>query len=204
MVVAGLLVTIPVFIQAPLVRSYPWMSLVLTLGWLSLSAKWQQPWGSLIWGFALTWFCGSLYWGWYRLEPLWHLPMEASALPFALWGLGHSRYRVGSSFYLGSLWGTIVTDIYFWLTDLLPTWRVLANLDPEQPEVTTALYDAFARIQTPWGLGLGIILALSLVWLAKAVMTTKGIDRYVFAGAILFTLVTDSLFAFGVFMLISA
>jgi len=34
---ASFLVSVPVFIQAPLVRLLPWMSLVLTVGWLGLA-----------------------------------------------------------------------------------------------------------------------------------------------------------------------
>ena len=197
---AGFLVTIPVFIQAPLVRAYPWLSLALTLGLVSFSRQWKQPWSSLLWGFALTWFCGSIYWGWYRLEPLWHLPMEAMALPFALWGLNKSQYRVGSCFYLGSLWGTIVTDLYIWLTGLIPTWQRLVDLEPDQ--IITNLYTVITLIQTPWGLGIGVMLSLSLVWLATTVLLPNATDdRCVFAGAILFTLVTDSLFGAGLFLL---
>jgi hypothetical protein len=196
---AGLLVTIPVFLQAPLVRAYPWLSLVLTVGWFSLSRQWRQPWGSLLWGFALTWCCGSIYWGWYRFEPLWHLPMEALALPLALWGLGQRSYRVGSCFYLGSLWGTIVTDLYIWFTGLLPSWRALVDLEPDR--VTAHLYPILLHLQNPWGLGLGVMLALSLVWLATTVLGKATPDRCVFAGAVLFTLVTDSLFGAGLFLL---
>ncbi|MEI6065662.1 MAG: DUF3120 domain-containing protein, partial [Pseudanabaena sp. ELA748] len=72
---AGLfLVSVPVFVEAPLVRYAPWLSLICTVGWLAIAKHLQADhktklWGSLIWGFSLTWLCGSLYWGWLRWEP---------------------------------------------------------------------------------------------------------------------------------------
>ncbi|HEY9657520.1 MAG TPA: DUF3120 domain-containing protein, partial [Allocoleopsis sp.] len=36
---AAFLVSVPVFIQAPLVRSLPWVSLGMTVGWLWLSLR---------------------------------------------------------------------------------------------------------------------------------------------------------------------
>ena len=89
---AVFLVSVPVFIQAPLVRNLPVVSLVGTLVWSWLSLYLCQRdrtrvWGELLTGFTWTWLSGSLYWGWLRAEPLWHLPIEALALPLALWGL---------------------------------------------------------------------------------------------------------------------
>lgn len=198
---AGMLVTLPVFLQAPLVKFAPWLSLVLTVGWLSLSRQWQNQWGSLLWGFALSWLCGSLYWGWLSHAPLWHLPIEACALPWALWGIDREQYRVGSLFYLGSLVGTCVTDVYFWLTGLIPAWQQIVALDPNSLELTLVFQEAWYKIQTPWGLGLGVFLATGLLWLALMVMQRPLPDRYAFGGAVMFTLLTDSLFGIGVFFL---
>ena len=60
------LVSVPVFFEAPLVRHAPWLSLICTVGWLAIAKHLQESpksklWGSLIWGFSLTWLCGSLY-----------------------------------------------------------------------------------------------------------------------------------------------
>jgi hypothetical protein len=89
---AAFLVSIPVFFQAPLVRYLPWFSLAMTAGWFGLG--WtliKRPstklWGDLLLGFSWSWLAGSIYWGWYRWEPLIHLPVEAIGLPFALWFL---------------------------------------------------------------------------------------------------------------------
>lgn len=127
--------------------------------------------------------------------------MEGLALPWAVWGLGQPRYRVGSCFYLGSLWGTIVTDLYFWLNDLLPAWRVFVNCD--STSIGTVLYQVGQQLQSPWGLGTAVLLTASLLWLAQNVLRQRTVDRAVFAGAVLFTLVTDLIFAAGVFMLTS-
>jgi hypothetical protein len=84
------LVSVPVFIEAPLVRTVPVLSVLLTLGWVGLSYVLLQKhhtwlWGDLLLGFAGSWFAGSIYWGWMRWEPLWHLPIECLALPLPLW-----------------------------------------------------------------------------------------------------------------------
>lgn len=117
---SGGLVIVPVFFQAPLVRLFPELSFVMTLGWIGISwmlrtRHWGQLWGDLLLGFSWSWLAGSIYWGWLRWEPLYHLPIEAIALPFVLldlvlrcrqsrnsWGL------IGHFFYLGSLLGTAI------------------------------------------------------------------------------------------------
>lgn len=123
---SGFLVSVPVFFQAPLVRTAPWLSLALTLLWVAIACGLRQRenteiWGDLLWGFSWSWLAGAIYWGWLRYEPFLHLPVEAIGLPFALWGLWQKRGLVGHLFYLGSLLGTAITDIYFYLTDLIPT-----------------------------------------------------------------------------------
>jgi hypothetical protein len=118
---AVVLVSVPVFVQAPLVRLVPWLSLVMTLGWLLLSLQLlkrpaSERWGDLLIGFTWTWLAGSVYWGWFRWEPLLHLPIEAIGLPIAIWGVARNSGKIGNFFYFGSLFGTVVTDIYFyWL-----------------------------------------------------------------------------------------
>jgi len=32
-------------------------------------------------GFSGSWLDGAIFWGWFRLAPIWHLPVEAFALP---------------------------------------------------------------------------------------------------------------------------
>ena len=92
LLMSGFLVSVPVFLQAPLVRSFPWLSLALTVGWLIFAiALMRNPnpkiavWGVLFLGFSWSWLAGSIDWGWFRWEPLIHLPIEAIALPVAIW-----------------------------------------------------------------------------------------------------------------------
>jgi len=194
---SGFLVSIPVFAQAPMVRELPWISLMLTLGWVIWGLAWfQRPktalWGDLILGFSWSWLAGSIYWGWFRWEPMIHLPIEAIGLPFAFFALARGWGQVGNLFYLGSLLGTILTDVYFYLTGLMPHWRELMRVDP-------ALYkpifqDALAQMQSPWSaLYAGIIITL-LLGLGIFGIQRNTLPWWAFSGAILSTLLVDGLF----------
>lgn len=163
--VAVFLVSVPVFIEAPLVRSLPWLSLALTGGWVWLSLSLMSSsvtylWGDLLLGFSWSWLAGSIYWGWLRWEPAWHLPVEAIGLPFALWCIRCNWGKVGNWFYLGSLIGTVLTDVYFYLVDLMPYWRQIMRVEPDN--VSGILHGAVAQIQTPWGQGWALVLASTL------------------------------------------
>ncbi|MGF1575406.1 MAG: DUF3120 domain-containing protein [Cyanophyceae cyanobacterium] len=200
---AAVLVSIPVFVQAPLVRNAPWVSLVLTLGWLALSMHLmseprQRAWGSLLYGFTLTWLAGSLYWGWLRADPLWHIPVEALGLPLAWWSLRqpNSPTRLGTFFYLGSLFGTVVTDLYIHSVGLLSEWR-LVMAAPVFDSMGWVLGSALSKMQSP----LGILWA----WEACLLLFVAGVFSLrrqstcwkVFGGAVLSTLVVDGLFWWG-------
>lgn len=194
-----LLVTLPVFVQAPLVRHWPGLSLLASLGWVLLGfylRTWTRyhRWGDLIIGFTLAWFAGSIYWGWFRWEPLLHIPIEAIALPLAIWGWRTACCRIGMAFYLGSLLGTAITDLYFYLVDLIPFWRELLQVD--QSQAFAVLQDALVQVQTPWGLGWAMVLILALCALGVIPLLTGSdrIHRWVFSGAVLGTLMVDGLF----------
>jgi hypothetical protein len=194
---SGFLVSIPVFIQAPLVRQFPWFSLGLTLVWVAL-ARWlmrrpdQGIWGDLLLGFSWSWLAGSLYWGWFRWEPLWHLPIESLGLPIAIWGLRRRWGMVGHLFYLGSLFGTAVTDAYFYLTGLINHWRQVMVVDPEV--VPQVLHEALTTIQTPWGIAWAMALVALLIGLGGWALKQKASPWQAFAGAILSTILVDGLF----------
>lgn len=194
---AGFLVSVPVFFQAPLVRLLPTLSLLLTLLWVSLGFMLlKRPktsvWGDLILGFSWSWLAGSIYWGWYRAEPLIHLPIEAIGLPFALWGLAKGHLKVGNLFYLGSLLGTAVTDAYFYLTGLIDHWRQLMQVDPAL--VKPILQSAIAIVQTPWGISWAIVLANLLLAIGLWSLQRQQSHWWGFSGAVLSTILVDSLF----------
>lgn len=198
------LVILPVFFQAPLVRYFPWVSLVLTLGWLGLGAYlMQRPrwhlWGDLIVGFGWIWLTGTIYWGWLRWEPVVHLPVEALGLPIAVlclrWGWG----RVGSYFFLGSLLGTAITDLYINWMHLFPQWRQLMRVDPEfAPAVLQA---AATSLETDIAACRAVVLVIFLlVATGIALTTSRQLAWWAFGGAVFSTLVVDGLFFIAAMM----
>jgi hypothetical protein len=194
---AGFLVSVPVFIQAPLVRLFPWLSVLLTLVWVILGFYlFKRPktriWGDLLLGFSWSWLAGSIYWGWLRQEPLIHLPVESIGLPFALWALSRGWGKVGNLFYLGSLLGTAVTDLYFYLTDLITHWRQLMIVAPSL--ATPILQNAITQVQTPWGISWAIVLANLLLGVGLAALQKQNCYWWGFSGAVLSTILVDSLF----------
>jgi hypothetical protein len=198
---AVFLVSVPVFFEAPLVRVAPWLSLVTTVGWLSISKqlveKDRSTWGSLLWGFSLTWLCGSLYWGWLRWEPFWHLPVEAIALPWVIWVLRSSqrqRYDIGAYFYLGSLLGTAITDLYFAIAGLMPHWRSLMLLENDLSAIQPILQNAVAQVQTGWGITWAVALGSLLVVLGLRSLRYTELRYWAFSGAVLSTILVDSIF----------
>ena len=194
---AAFLVSVPVFIQAPLVRLFPALSLLLTGGWVLLgftflSRPSTQLWGDLLLGFSWSWLAGSIYWGWLRWEPLIHLPVEAIGLPFALWCLWKGWGKVGNLFYLGSLLGTAITDIYFYLTNLIPYWRQLMQAEPElYPSI---FQSAIAQMQTPWGTGWAVVLVVVLLAIGLRSLQKQQLHWWAFGGAVLSTIFVDGLF----------
>ncbi|MBW4494659.1 MAG: DUF3120 domain-containing protein [Oscillatoria princeps RMCB-10] len=191
------LVSVPVFFQAPLVRQLPWLSLALTAGilWLSFwlqSRSKTKLWGDLLLGFTGSWLAGSLYWGWLRWEPVLHLPVEAICLPVALWCAMRRRCQVGAWFYLGSLFGTAITDLYFYLADLIPHWRKIMQVDPAL--ALPVFQSAIRQVQTPWGISWAAVLLAVLLAAGLAPLKSKQLHWWAFGGAVLSTILVDGLF----------
>jgi hypothetical protein len=194
---AVFLVSVPVFIEAPLVRSLPTLCLAITGFWVWLSFKlMSRPqtyiWGDLLFGFSWSWLTGAIYWGWLRWEPLWHLPVESIGLPFAFWCLARNWGKIGNWFYLGSLLGTALTDVYFYLVDLMPYWRQVMRVEPDV--AIQILKNALIRVDTPWGAAWAVILALVLLTVGLLPLGIKQQHWYAFSGAVLSTILVDSLF----------
>ncbi len=190
--------------EAPLVRNFPWVSLAIApflavLSWSLEHRPQSSRWGNLLWGFTLTWLAGAIYWGWFRWEPLLHLPIESLGLPLAIWAIRRNQWRVGSFFYLGSLLGTGITDSYFYLVDLIPYWRSVMLVDPDLGQ--SILQGALLQMQSPWAMGcagylITLLLGLGLFpfFLIKDFPSRQQIHWWGYAGAILCTLVVDGLF----------
>ncbi len=185
--------------QAPLVRYYPEVSLGLTFFWVGLGVWLLKQekislWGDLLLGFSWSWFAGSLYWGWWRWEPLIHIPMEAIGLPVVLWGLYKGRGKVGNLFYLGSLLGTAITDVYFYLTGLIPYWRQLMTVELDPNLVSPIFHNALAQIETPWGISWAIVLLNLLLAIGIYPLPKRVCHWWAFSGAVLSTILVDGLF----------
>jgi Protein of unknown function (DUF3120) len=194
---SAFLVSVPVFIEAPLVRHYPVLSVAITIFWISLgwilSQRAQsQIWGDLILGFSWSWLAGAIYWGWFRWEPAIHIPIESIGVPFAIWALWRGVGKVGALFYLGSLLGTAITDLYFYQVGLIDHWRQLMQVDPSL--ALPILQQAIGQVRTPWGTAWAVVLVNLLLGVGIIPLGTKQWHWYAFSGAVLTTIVVDSLF----------
>jgi hypothetical protein len=194
---AAFLVSVPVFLEAPLVRQNPALSVAVTAFWIGLSFVLLQRsqtriWGDLLIGFSWSWLAGAIYWGWFRWDPTIHLPIEAIGLPWAMWCLWKGIGKIGNLFYLGSLLGTAVTDLYFDRVGLVEYWRQLMQVDPTL--ATPILQQAIAQVHTAWGTAWAIVLVNFLLAVGIISLGTKQLHWYAFSGAVLTTILVDSLF----------
>ena len=130
-------VILPIFVQAPWVRFEPISALCFTFVILFvaflLSRKVTDKSfivGSLLLGVSGSWLGGCLFWGWLSAYPILHIPVEAVVLPFAMVGLG-TKWRIGSSFYISSLFGTAITDITIFLTGIMDQWKEVITADSD-------------------------------------------------------------------------
>jgi hypothetical protein len=190
-------VSVPVFLEAPLVRQYPVLSVVTTglwcvLGLLLMQRPQSQIWGDLLLGFSWSWLAGAIYWGWFRSEPAIHLPIESIGVPVAIWCLWRGVGKIGSLFYLGSLLGTAITDLYFYQVGLVDYWKQLMHVDPTL--ATPILQQAIAQVHTPWGTAWAVVLVNLLLGVGIMSLGTKQLHWYAFSGAVLTTILVDSLF----------
>ena len=194
---SGFLVCCPVFIEAPLVRAMPLASLLLSVvlaagGYYLLIRPKSQIWGDLLVGFSYSWLAGAIYWGWFRWQPLLHLPIEAACLPFVLYALSKGKHKIGGLFYLGSLIGTIITDIYFFVTGLIPYWREIMSV--QESLAPPILHQALVQIQNTWGISWAVVLTNILLAVGIWAIQQEKIYWWGFAGAVLSTLLVDGLF----------
>ena len=130
-------VILPIFFQAPWVRYQPISALAFTFLIIGLSFflynNFSQKFfivGSLLLGVAGSWLGGSLFWGWLSSHPVLHIPVEAVALPIAMFGL-KTKWKIGSSFYIASLFGTAMTDLVIFSTGIMDQWMAVVNAEPD-------------------------------------------------------------------------
>ena len=199
-------VILPIFIQAPWVRIAPISALCFTFIILLvayfLHKKESNKWfiiSSLLFGVSGSWLGGCLFWGWLSPFPILHIPVEAVALPLALIGLG-TNWKIGSSFYLSSLFGTAVTDITIFLIGIMDQWKQVITADSENaPIILQKTSENLIQIKS-----LSIICFVALIlWLiskeffdSATINTTNGKALLVSSYVIQTTLIVDGIFVF--------
>ena len=199
-------VILPIFIQAPWVRFEPVSALCFTflilIGAFILSSKYSNRWfivGSLLLGVSGSWLGGCLFWGWLSQYPILHIPVEAVVLPLALIGLD-TKWKIGSSFYISSLFGTAVTDISIFLTGIMDQWKEVITADSDiAPLILQKTSENLIQIKS---LSIIIFVALVLWFLSKEILNSaitnsnNGRALLVSSYVIQTTLIVDGIFIF--------
>ena len=155
--------------------------------------------GSLLLGVSGSWLGGCLFWGWLSPYPILHIPVEAVVLPLALIGLG-TNWKIGSSFYISSLFGTAVTDITIFLIGIMDQWRQVITADSETaPLILQKTSENLIQIKS---LSIIVFVALILWFISKEIFdsatinTTNGKALLVSSYVIQTTLIVDGIFIF--------
>jgi hypothetical protein len=194
----ALLVALPVFLQAPWVRLAPFSAALFTAPLLLVGVvlaqhdarRWSDA-GAVLVGFSGSWLGGCLFWGWFRLHPLWHLPIEAFALPLALGGL-RGRWRLAASFYLASLLGTACTDGVMALTGVMQRWTEVLNAPLDQ--AAALLHQAALQVLQPLPLAITLLAGALLIELCRRTWRHPDPAWRLAASAVATTLAVDGLF----------
>ncbi len=199
-------VILPIFVQAPWVRFEPISALCFTFIILFvaflLSRKESDQWfiiGSLLLGVSGSWLGGCLFWGWLSAYPILHIPVEAVVLPFAMVGLG-TKWKIGSSFYISSLFGTAITDIAIFLTGIMDQWKEVITADSDNaPLILQKTSENLIQFKS---LSIIIVAALILWFISKEISnnaipnSTNGKALLVSGYVIQTTLIVDGIFIF--------
>ena len=199
-------VILPIFVQAPWVRFRPFSALCFTFIILFvaflLSRKESDKWfivGSLLLGVSGSWLGGCLFWGWLSAYPILHIPVEAVALPLAIVGLG-TKWKIGSSFYISSLFGTAITDITIFLTGIMDQWKEVITADSDNaPLILQKTSENLIHLKS---LFIIFFAALILWYISKEIFnsaisnSTNGKALLVSSYVIQTTLIVDGIFIF--------
>lgn len=195
--ISGLLVTLPVFLQAPWVRLAPFSAALFTAPLLALALLCSQQAnprlsraGQLLVGFSGSWLAGCLFWGWCRLHPVWHLPIEAFVLPLALAGL-RGPWKLACGFYLGSLLGTAATDAAMAASGVMAFWPQVLSASPADAPLLlqTAALQVLSPLPLLLVIGCAVVLLQACRWLWQ-----RGEVGRVTSAALATTLAVDALF----------
>ena len=116
---------------------------------VALGLRLRGDLGALLIGFSGSWLAGAVFWGWLRLHPLWHLPVEAFALPLAIAGL-QGPWRRAGQFYLGALIGTACTDAATALCGLMPLWPQVLQASPSEAPYCFLQQQSRCCNRLPW------------------------------------------------------
>ena len=199
-------VILPIFVQAPWVRLEPISALcftfVILLGAFFLYKKSSNKWFiviSLLLGVSGSWLGGCLFWGWLSPFPILHIPVEAVVLPLALIGLG-TNWKIASSFYISSLFGTAITDITILLIGIMDQWKQVITADSETaPLILQKTSENLIHIKS---LSIIFFVGLILWFISKEIFdsatinTTSGKALLVSSYVIQTTLIVDGIFIF--------
>ncbi len=197
-------VILPIFFQAPWVRLEPISALcftfIIVLVAIVLSQKGSNKWfivSSLLLGISGSWLGGCLFWGWLSPFPILHIPVEAVVLPLALIGFG-TKWKIGSSFYISSLFGTAVTDITIFLIGIMDQWKQVITADSENaPIILQKTSESLIQIKS---LSIIVFVATILWFISKEILnsgtinTTNGKALLVAGYVIQTTLIVDGIF----------
>ena len=144
-----------------------------------------------------SWLGGCLFWGWLSPFPILHIPVEAVVLPLALIGFS-TNWKIGSSFYISSLFGTAVTDITIFLIGIMDQWRQVITADSENaPMILQKTSESLIQIKS---LSIIVFVALILWFISKEILdsatinTTSGKALLVSGYVIQTTLIVDGIF----------
>jgi len=203
---SSLFVILPIFIQAPWVRLNPISALCFTfiilLGAYVLHKKLSKKWyivSSLLIGVSGSWLGGCLFWGWLSPFPILHIPVEAVVLPLALVGLG-TNWKIGSSFYISSLFGTAVTDMTIFLIGIMDQWREVITADSESASLilqkTSENLIQIKSLSIIFFVGLVLWFISKEIFDSATINTTNGIALLVSSYVIQTTLIVDGIFIF--------
>ena len=199
-------VILPIFVQAPWVRFEPVSALcatfiILFVAFL-LSRKEGDKWfivGSLLLGVSGSWLGGCLFWGWLSAYPILHIPVEAVALPLSMVGLG-TKWKIGSSFYISSLFGTAVTDMTIFFTGIMDQWKEVITADSKNaPLILQKTSENLIHLKS---LSIIVLIALILWFISKEIFniastnSTNGKALLVSSYVIQTTLIVDGIFIF--------